>query len=144
MGRSSGLVTAAVCSAILVGMFANLPSAEAKSTCQAKLVDNSYDCNFKDNDFPPFTECWTFVTGGVSQYFDLFNGFDDYGCGCNATGGFNSPSYNESSSAFECSDHSAPFLLIGKIKGKKLSVQGVGSTGEQYIGTCTLRSSPCL
>jgi hypothetical protein len=144
MGKSSGLLTVAVSSAILMGLFANLPSAQAKNSCVAKLVDNSYDCNFKDNDFPPFTECWTFLSGGVSQYFDLNNGPDEYGCGCDVTGGSHSPSFNSSPNSFECSDSEAPFLLMGKIKGNKLSVQGVGSDGEQYVATCTLRSSPCL
>ena len=144
MGGSRGLVTVAVCSAILVGLFANLPSAEANGTCQAKVVDKSYDCNFKDNNFPPFTECWNIGTGGVSQYFDVNNGFDEYGCGCDVTGSTNSPSFNNSANNFECTDSSAPFMFIVKIKGKKLSVQGVGSDGEQYVGTCTLRSSPCI
>ena len=142
MGRSSFLLSAAVCSAILVGLFANSPIAEAKGSCQAKLVDNSYDCTFKDNDFPPFTECWNFFTGDVSQYFDMDNN-DDYGCGCDAKGSSNAPSFNNSANTFECTDNFAPFMFIGKIDGKKLVVQGVGSNGEQYVGTCALRSTPC-
>src|SRR5260370_26416905 len=141
MGRSSGLVTVAVCSAILVGLFANLPSAEAKSSCQAKLVDNSYDCTFNDNNFPPFSDCYEFVTGGASQYFDLFSGGGDWGCACDASGSSN---FDSSSSTFYCSFASDAFLVNGKVKGKKLSIQGIGSTGEQWIGTCTQRSSPCF
>ena len=139
MGRSTGLVVVAVFSAIVMGLFANSPSAEAGGNCQAKLVGKSYDCSFNDNDSGPFTECWDFFTGGDSQYFDLDNG-EDYGCACDASG---SSKFNHSANTFECSDSVAPYSFNGKIEGKKLSVQGVGADGEQYIGTCTLRSSPC-
>ncbi len=142
MSRSSFLVRVAVCSAILVGLFANSPSAEA-GNCESKLVNHSYNCVFKDNDFPPFPECWDLFTGGVSQYFDMYNG-DEYGCGCDAKGSPNSPSFNNSPNTFECSDEFAPYSFMGKINGKKLSVQGIGADGEQYVGTCTLRTSPCL
>jgi hypothetical protein len=145
MGRSTGLVAVAVFSAIVMGMFANSTSAEAKGNCQAALVGKSYNCSFTDNDFPPFQECWGFFTGGVSRYFDLNNGVDDYGCACDPTGSSNSPSFDNSSNTFECSgsNNVTSFLFNGKIGGKKLSVQGVGSSGEQYVGTCTPRSSSC-
>ena len=140
MGRSSGLVVVAVFSAIVMGLFANSPSAQAGGNCQAKLVGKSYDCSINDNDYPSFTQCWDFFTGGDSQYFDLNNGQTDFGCACDASG----PSkFNDSANTFECSDSAAPYSYNGKIEGKKLSVQGVGADGEQYIGTCTLRSSPC-
>lgn len=141
MRQISGLVAAAFVSAIVMVLFAS--SAQAKGNCQAKLVGNSYNCSFVDNDFPPFTECWDFFTGGVSQYFDLANG-SDYGCACEPSGKLNSAVFDNSSSAFECTDDGAPFTLNGKISGKKLSVQGIGADGEQYVGTCTLSSSPCL
>ncbi|MGH7925299.1 MAG: hypothetical protein ACREQH_12000 [Candidatus Binatus sp.] len=143
MGRSIRLVGVAVFSAIVIGVFASSPSAEAMGNCQAKLVGNSYDCNFTDNNFPPFSNCYEFATGGESQYFDLYHPID-WGCACDAKGSSNSPSFNSSSNTFECSDDSAPFLVNGKIKGKKLLVQGIGSNGEQWIGTCTLRSSACF
>lgn len=141
MGRSTGLVVAAVFSAIVMGLFANSPSAEAGGNCQAKLVDKSYDCSFNDNDFAPFTQCWEFYTGGDSQYFDLDNGVGDYGCACDASG---SSKFNHSANTFECSDGVEPYSFNGKIDGKKLSAQGVGADGEQYIGTCKLRSSACF
>jgi hypothetical protein len=129
-----------VLSAVTV-LLANVWSAEAgPGNCEAKLADHSYDCNFKDNDFPPFSDCLEFVTGGVSQYFDGVLGPTDFGCACNASGS----SFDKSPNSFECSDNSEAFSLNGKIKGKKLAVQGVGSTGEQYVGTCTPRSSSCF
>lgn len=144
MGRSNVVRLMIVCSAIVTGLLASSPSAKAGGNCEAKLVSKSYDCSFSDNDFPPFTECWSFFTGGASQYFDLDNGFDDYGCACNPAGSTNTALFDNSGSAFECSDNNQPFMFNGKIKGKKLSVQGVGSSGEQYVGTCVPRSSPCL
>jgi hypothetical protein len=136
MRRSVSFLTVLVLSAVMV-LLANWSSAEAGGNCQGKLVGNSYDCNFKDNDFPPSSDCLEFTTGG--QYFDAVLGTAHYGCACDVAGG----TFDKSPSTFECSDSGASFSLNGKIKGKKLSVQGVGSDGEQYIGTCTLRSSPC-
>ena len=139
MKRSASFLTVLVLSAVAV-LLANWSSAEAGGgNCEGKLVSKSYDCNFTDNDFPPYSFCLEFGTGGASRYFDVVLGSADYGCACDPTGS----SFDESSSTFECSDNVDPFSLNGKIKGKKLSVQGVGSDGEQYIGTCTQRSSPC-
>jgi hypothetical protein len=144
MRKSGGLVAVAVFSAIvMVVLFANSPSAEAKGNCQAKLLESSYNCSFVDNDFAPFTECWDFFTGGTSQYFDLDNSVEDYGCACDPSGNLNRAVFDNSSSSFECEDSARFFLLTGKINGKKLSVQGVGASGEQYVGTCTISSSPC-
>lgn len=139
MRRSVSFLTVLRLSAVTVLLF-NLSSAEAGGNCEGKLVNNSYNCNFTDNDFPPFSDCLKFGTGGVSQYFDGILGPSDFGCACNASGS----SFDKSPSSFECSDPNESFSLNGKIKGKKLSVQGVGSTGEEYIGTCTLRSAPCF
>ena len=144
MHRSAGFVVVAGFSAIVMVLFANSSYAERNRNCEAKIVNNSYDCTFEDNDFPAFTDCFEFVTGGTSQNFDLLDVTFDYGCACDATGSSDSPSFNHSSSAFECTTSQAPFLFNGKIEGKKLSVQGIGSDGSQYVGTCTLRDSPCF
>ena len=143
MRKSTGLLAVAMFSAVVMVLFANSPSAEAKGNCQAKLLQNSYNCSFVDNDFPPFTECWDFFTGGLSQYFDLDNSVEDYGCACDPAGKFNSAVFDNSSSSFECEDGERFYVLTGKISGKKLSVQGIGASGEQYVGTCTISSSPC-
>jgi hypothetical protein len=140
MKRATGLITLLISSAFAIGLFANSPTAVASGNCGAKLLDKSYDCSLTDNEFGPSTQCWNFFSGGDSQYFDMDNG-DDYGCGCDASGSSN---FDHSDSAFECTDSAGPFSYNGKIKGKKLSVQGIGADGEQAIGTCTLRSSPCL
>jgi hypothetical protein len=140
MSKSFALATVIVSSAVFAGLFARVPSAQAKDTCESKLVDKSYQCSFTDNDSAPFDECFHFFTGGSSQYFDLDNGAD-YGCGCDAKG---ADSFNSSANTFECSDNLGAFMFVGKINGKKLSVQGVGSDGEQYVGTCVIRSTPCI
>ena len=142
MKRLASFLTVLMLCALVTVLLGNLSSADA-GNCEAKLVNHSFDCNFDDT-LGPFGECLEFVTGGVSPFFDLFFGSFDYGCGCDATGPASSPSFNNSSSSFECSRSDAPFMVIGTIKGKKISVQGIGSDGEQYIATCTPRSSPCF
>src|SRR5580700_5335721 len=106
MKRSANFLTVLMLSAVVI-LVANLSSAEAGGNCQAKLVDKSYDCNFTDNDFPPFSDCLVFATGGVSQYFDGLLGSTDYGCACDPKGS----SFDKSSSTFECADSSSFFML---------------------------------
>ena len=143
MIRTTGFVVIAVCSAIVMGLIVNAPSVEAGGACQAKLAGHSYDCNFKDNMFPPFSFCFTFATGGFSPDFDLhYSGLDD-GCVCDATGSARSPSFGHSSTKFDCVDTTGGFMWTGTVKGKNLSIQGVGADGEESVGGCTLRNSPC-
>ncbi len=142
MRKSTGLGVVAL-SAIVMALFANLSSAEARGNCEAKLVGNSYDCAYVNNSGPG-TECLEFVTGGTSIYFDgIYDGTVDFGCGCDSKGSLNSPSFDASSNTYECSLNGEPYLVIGTIKGKKLSNQGLDAEGDQYIETCTLRSTPC-
>lgn len=143
MSRSTGFGVVAL-SAIVMALFANLSSAEAGGNCEAKLVGNSYDCKYV-NGGGPGTECLEFVTGGISIYFDaIYDGSVDFGCGCDSKGSVKSPSFDASSDTYECSLPGDPsYLVIGTIKGKKLSNQGLGAEGSQYIETCTLRSTPC-
>jgi len=143
MIKSGSLTVVAVFFAVVMGLFANSPSAEAKGNCEAKVLNKSYDCEFQDNDFGTFSECWEFFDGGVSQYFDVENGFDDYGCACDPKGSFNSTLFDSSSNALECSDEDEAFSYNVKISGNKLTVQGVGAEGEQYVAICRLRSSLC-
>jgi hypothetical protein len=143
MSRTTGFVVIAVCSAIVMGLIVNVPSVEARGNCQAKLVGHSYDCNFKDNMFPPFSFCFEFATGGLPTDFDLHYSGVDNGCVCDATGSARSPSFGSSSTKFDCVDTAGAFMLTGTIKGKDLSIQGVGADGEESVGTCTLRNSPC-
>ena|SRR5208337_3936334 len=80
------------------------------STCEAKLVGNSYDCTYVNNSGPG-TECLEFVTGGTSIYFDaIYNGTADFGCGCDSKGSLKSPSFDASSNTYECSLTGEPFF----------------------------------
>ena len=140
MGRSAGLLVVAMSCAFSMGLVGNPSSTEAGGNCQAKLVGNSYDCNLKISGSSPETFCFEFQTGGISANFDLFS-VNDYGCTCDTTGSFKSPSFDSSSSAFECVDDGTQ--INGKIKSKKLSGQIAVIDGTSAIYTCTLRSSPC-
>jgi hypothetical protein len=143
MGRTTGFVVIAVCSVIVMGLIVNVPSVEAGGDCQAKLAGHSYECNFKDNDFAPYSFCFEFETGGTSPDFDLYYSGVDSGCACDATGSAKSPSFDDSSTKFDCVDTTGGFTFTGTVKGKNLSVQGIGADGEESVGTCTLRDSPC-
>jgi hypothetical protein len=143
MSRTTGFVVIAVCSAIVMGLIVNAPSVEARGNCQAKLAGHSYDCDFKDNMFAPFSFCFDFATGGTSPDFNLHYSGVDNGCVCDATGSASSPSFDNSSTKFGCVDTTGAFMINGTIKGKKLSIQGIGADGEESVGTCTLRNSPC-
>lgn len=81
MSRSTGFGVVAL-SAIVMLLFANLPSAEADGNCQDKLVRNSYDCSYVNNSGTG-TQCLEFVTGGISSYLDaIYNGETEFGYGC--------------------------------------------------------------
>jgi hypothetical protein len=144
MKRSASFLPVLMFSVVVTVLLANLSPAEAAGgNCQGKLVGNSYDCNEKYSDSSSDTECYKFETGGVSQNFDIFIGFADYGCACDTTGSFNSPSFDRSSSTFECLSTLSGFLINGKLKGKKLKGQGTDVSGVSVIVACTERTSPC-
>lgn len=64
MQRPTGVAAVAVFSAIVMGLFARSPYAEAGGNCEAKLAGKSYNCSWVVSDGPSFTECDEFVTGG--------------------------------------------------------------------------------
>ena len=144
MRRRTGVVAVAVFSAIALGMFAYSASAEAN--CQDKLVGKSFNCTSKESEFGTNTGCIEFETGGVSSHFDaLFSGGADYGCSCQTTGGFNSPSFNDSSSSFECDEPDTAFEFTAKLKGKKITGGGANASGaDSFVLSCTLSSTPCF
>ena len=143
MGRM-GVVAVAVFSAIVMGMLANSPSAEAN--CQDKLVGKSFNCNEKDSAGSPSSGCIEFETGGFSDNFDIFfSEGADYGFSCQTTGGFKTPSFNNSSTSVECVEPNTNFELTGALKGKKFSGGGANSSGtDSFVLSCTLSSTPCF
>jgi len=144
MKRSAIFLTVLMFCAMTL-LLANWSSAEAGGgNCQGKLVGKSYDCNTKYSGVSPTSDCFEFETGGFSKNFDvIIDGLVDYGCSCDTTGSFNSPSFDGSSSSFDCLSTSSGFLLNGKVKGKKLSGQGTSESGDSAIFTCVERSSAC-
>lgn len=145
MWQRTGVVAVAVFSAIVMGMFASSPNAEAN--CQEKLVDKSFNCSEKDSSSStPSTGCVEFETGGFSQHFDIiFSEGADYGCSCQTIGSFSSPSYNDSSTSIECVEPNTHFELTAKLKGKKFSGQGADASGtDSFVLSCTLSPTPCF
>ena len=143
MRRSASFLAVVMFSAFVTGLLASSSSAVAGGNCQDKLVGNAYDCTEKIAS-GSFDVCWEFATGGSSANFDLsLDVSTDYGCACLAKGSFKSPSFDASSSGFECVGSSIHFEWQGKVSGDKLSGQGSDSTGGSVVFRCTKRSSPC-
>lgn len=144
MRRSAGFSAVLRFSAVVAVLVANSPCAEAGGgNCQEKLVGKSYGCTLKQSgSSTPFTRCFEFVTGGVSSDFDLVVGTDDSVCVCDTTGSFKSPSFDSSSSSFECVD-GAGVQHNGKVKSDKLSGQISDAEGESLIYTCEEGAAPC-
>jgi hypothetical protein len=147
MRQSASFSAVLMLSALVTGLLGNLSPAEAGGgNCQARLVGNSYNCTAKETTMPsPQTFCAEFETGGTSANFDLLvvsSITTDLGCACDTTGSYSSPSFDTSSSAFECvDDHGTQFN--GKIKSKKLDGQASDAGGDSLIYTCTLSATAC-
>jgi hypothetical protein len=144
MSRSVGFgVAVTAVAALAMVLCANSPSALAGGNCQDKLVGNTYNCTYSANDGTMGTDCVAFSSGG-SGYFDaLYSGVVSYTCVCVASGSLSSPKFDASSSAYECTRGDFPESISGKVKGKKLTDQGVEGDGSQFIEECTITSTPC-
>jgi len=127
---------------MLSALLINLSSAEAKN-CGDKLVGNSYNCIAKDTKGESGSGCFEFESGGISDDFDLLVEGQDYGCACDASGSVSSPSFDSSSSSFECLSVAVGFLINGKLKGNKIAAQGIEESGFTQIFDCTKSSTPC-
>ncbi len=142
MRRSASFLAVLMFSAVVTTLLADMSPAEAKGgNCQAKLVGNSYDCKVKASQGNTEPVCFKFESGGISMDFDLLISTDDFGCACDTTGSYDSPSFDSSSSSFECL--TGNFLLNGTVKSKKITAQGIDEFGFTEIFSCTERSSPC-
>lgn len=142
--RKSTRLLVATLSTLALSLFAGTLSAQAN--CQDKLVGKSYNCTEKDSAGPTTSMgCIEFATGGFSSHFDtFFSEGADYGCSCQTTGGFKSPSYDNSSTSIECDEPSTEFEFTATLKGKKISGQGANADGsDSFVFSCTLSSTPC-
>jgi hypothetical protein len=145
MRRSASFPAMLMFSVVVTFLLANLSRAEAGGgNCQGKLVGKSYDCNETYGEGFSDTNCYQFETGELSLDFDLFLGSADYGCACDTTGSYKSPSFDKSPSSFECLSTTAGFLINGKLKGKKITGQGTSQGGDSIIISCEERTSACF
>lgn|SRR5208282_620896 len=126
-------------------------------TCQDKLVGNSYDCTYafysgqSGVTIGITTEhnCMEFVTGELSENFDLVNlGFPvDLGCACQTTGvRIAPPSLDISANAFEYVGDSAGNLVQfhGKIDSNRLHGQASEESGVFIVFDCKKLSMACM
>src|SRR5580692_637661 len=133
---------------IVFAVFTNLSSAEAKTkkgNCEEALTPKSYTCDEQYSDGSTDTACYEFVTGGVSENFDLFvdNSSSDYGCSCDTKGSSKSPDFDASSSSFQCVSNFS-VAISGSVKKDKLNINGIVGDGNVVIATCVESSTPCF
>ena len=137
MRRSANFPTVLMLSAAATFVLATLSSAQAGGNCESKLAGHSYECTSADHELGMGSGCITVETGKVSAYFDfVFAGGADYGCVCDTTGSVASPSYDASSSSFECEESSGIYQITGKISGKNISAQASDAEGDSVIISC--------
>jgi hypothetical protein len=129
----------ALCAAAVLCTFAGLlscsPSALA-GNCEAKLENKSFACTFKNSNGTTTTPCIEFTPTGPSANFNFFGPMGLFGCTCDVTGSFKSPSFDNSSSGFACDDGKGD-EVYGKIKGRKITGQGSDSNGDSTLFSCT-------
>ena len=126
-------------------------SKSSGGTCQNKLVGSFYDCtyafNFGQSGVGGGTitkhNCMEFVTGGLSENFDLVSqGFPgDLGCACQTTD-TRMFSFNISANTFECVGDSIEFH--GRVDSDKLHGQASEENGVYIVFDCKKLSAPCM
>ena len=130
-------------------------SAWSGGTCQDKLVGNFFDCTYayhvgqSGHGLGSITKhnCVEFVTGGLSENFDLVGGFpSDLGCACQTTDTRIEPhSLDISANAFECVGDSAgdQVQFHGKIDSNRLHGQASDESGVYIVFDCKKLSTGC-
>jgi hypothetical protein len=120
-----------------------------KSSCQAKLSNNAYDCTVARSFSGPFSDCFQFISpGSVSGHFDLIPAGlgATLGCACDPTGSVNSPTFNASSSSFTCTgdDGISAFSFAGKVSNNSMKGHAESDPGDTFIYGCKKRTSACF
>jgi hypothetical protein len=149
MIRRSASFPALVTLSAFVTILLWAPSFAEGGSCQGKLVGNSYDCSYTfvivGGAVTSKGDCVEFVTGGLSQNFDLVgevgNLPSDYGCACENTGSFKS--FDESMNAFQCVGNPNIVQIHGKAESNKLHGSGSDESGATIFFNCTKRSTAC-
>ena len=133
----------ALCAAVMLCTLAGLLSCSASAlagNCDAKLANKSFACTIKHSDGTTSTDCIEFTPTGPSANFNFFDTENLYGCTCDVTGSFKSPSFDNSASGFACDDGKGD-QIYGKLKGRKITGQGSDSSGGSSILSCTIGPS---
>jgi hypothetical protein len=128
----------------------NAQLTKPKPTCATILGNRSYDCNIQASFGNGFTDCYNFISPGVtSAQFDLFPTElgATLGCSCNPSGSLKKPKFNQSKQ-FACVGDAAgtQYTFEGKVSGNGKKITGgrdASSTGNTYILTCLVRDTPC-
>jgi len=154
MRRSASFPALVMLCAFAIVLIGNSSFAESpRGTCQDKLVGNSYDCIYTffsgDYGFTDKSVCIEFVTGGLSQNFDLVGVLgslsSDYGCACEKKGSFRAPSFDASANAFECvGDLVNVVQFHGKVESNKVRGQASEESGVTIVFDCTKRFTACF
>jgi hypothetical protein len=136
---------------LVAGVLLCTSSKSSGGTCQNKLVGSFYDCtyafNFGQSGVGGGTitkhNCMEFVTGGLSENFDLVSqGFPgDLGCACQTTD-TRMFSFNISANTFECVGDSIEFH--GRVDSDKLHGQASEENGVYIVFDCKKLSAPCM
>jgi hypothetical protein len=147
--RRSASFPALVALSAFVTVLLCAPSFAEGRSCEGKLVGNSYDCSYAfvivGGAIISKGDCMEFVTGGLSQNFDLVGQVgglpSDYGCACENTGSFRSPDY--AANAFQCVGNPNLVQIHGKVEANKLHGNGSDESGATIFFNCTKRSTAC-
>jgi len=134
-----------------------MSSESSAGTCRDKLVGNFYDCTYAFNSgqsgvgggFITEHNCVEFVTGGLSENFDLVSlGFPvDLGCACQTTSdAVITHRLDISAEDFECVGDSAGNLVQfhGKIDSNRLHGQASEESGVYIVFDCKKLSMACM
>ena len=140
MRRGLTVLSLAIVSIFVLGLLIAPLAALAGGNCDAKLANKSFACTIKNSDGIVSSDCWEFTPTGPSAQFNFFDSKGLFGCTCDVSGTFKSPSFDNSSSAFECDD-GAGDQIYGKLKGKKITGAGSDTMGDSLLFSCTIGPS---
>jgi len=138
---------------LVAGLLLYTSSKSSGGSCQNKLVGNSYDCSYAINSGQSGVSvgtiskhnCVEFVTGGLSENFDLVGSVptSDLGCACQTkSDALITPKMNISAEDFECVGDSIEFH--GRIDSDRLHGQASEENGVYIVFDCKKLSTACM
>ena len=133
--------------AMIAGFFCFLVSTagSAAANCQDVLFNTAWDCTIAYTGGAVPLTCMEFGNFGNSIHFDESDPFDadTSGCTCLDSGTAKAPKFDVSANGFQCAFAHGPGSFVGKVSGKKLTVQSSYLQGGSAIFNCTKRTSSC-